>query len=117
MTRIFILALAGILTIISIKSVNGAELYGRFSSKHANIFDDAEAEVNCGKWEKTESIASNGKVNVRGIPGGRGCYLVIHHPNYKKSPKIQFSTRKSVVTLNAKIKIRKKDNRIIVLRR
>ena len=87
MTRICILALAGILSIISADRAAGAELYGTFTANNSNIFRGARVEVNCGDWGKTMPVAGSGKMNLRGIPDGRGCYLTVHHPDYKQSPR------------------------------
>jgi hypothetical protein len=108
-------ALAGILSILSANRATGAELYGTFTAGNSNIFRGAKVEVKCGDWEKMVPVASSGKTNLRGIPDGRGCYLTVHHPDYRQSPGVQFNTGKSVVTLNAELRIIK--NQIILFRR
>ncbi len=114
MSKIYLVALAGILTIISAKTVNGAVLYGKFSC--GIDLNDATVSMTCGDWaDGGVPIDSEGRIYVRGLPDKRICYLTVHHPSYKSSPKVRFSTYNIAVYFNAKIIIR--EGKIIVLSR
>lgn len=115
MNKILFSFLWGFLILALPASVNAAELYGKFSSNKSNLLKGASIFVKCDDWQQTVSIGSDGKYNVRGIPGNRGCFFVVKHPNYNDSPQVRFNTNKSVVTLNAELRLR--ENRILVLRR
>ena len=115
MNKLLFSFLGGFLILTMPALANAAELYGKFSSNKSSLLKGATMFVKCDDWQQTVKIGSDGKYNVRGIPGNRGCFFVIQHPKYKDSPQVRFNTNKSVVTLNAEL--RQRDNRILVLRR
>ncbi len=104
MSKICLAVLAAILTIISTKTVNGAELYCKFS--YGIELNNATVDVTCGNWEeKNLPITGEGKIYVRGLPGNRSCYLTVANPPFYPSSKVRFSTQSSVVSINARLKI------------
>ncbi|MCP4255370.1 MAG: hypothetical protein GY775_18595 [Candidatus Scalindua sp.] len=114
MSKIYFVVLVAILTVISTKTVNGAELHGKFS--YGGKLTEFTVDVKCGDWSREKlPIAGNGKIYVRGLPGNRNCYLTVDHSGYKRSPRVLFSTRSSVVSIVATLKIR--NGQIIVLSR
>jgi hypothetical protein len=112
----FLLTTLGIFLLLALSAIaNAAELYGQFSASDPAILRGAVIIVQCDEWQRSVSISKHGKYSVRGVPGNRGCFFTIQHPNFRESAKVGFSTNRSVVTLNAELRIR--DNRILVLRR
>ena len=108
-------SLGGFLMFTLASTASAAELYGKFSSANRDIFQEAVLFVSCDDWRQSVNIGKDGKYNVRGIPGNRGCFFTVKHPKFGESPEVRFNTNKSVVTLNAELRV--KDNRILVLRR
>jgi hypothetical protein len=112
----FVFSFLGVFLIFTLPTIaNAAELYGKFSSNNSSLLQGATILVKCDDWQQSVNIGKDGNYNVRGIPGNRGCFFTIKHPKYGESPEVRFNTNKSVVTLNAELRV--KDNRILVLRR
>lgn len=104
--------------LLSPGSVQAAELYGRFFSADPAILAGARIEVTCGSWRESDrgiAIAADGRYVVRAIPGGRGCSFVISHADYGESGRVNFNTNRSVVKIDAELRLR--GRQILVLRR
>lgn len=114
----YILLPAVLILIIALPALTyAAELYGKFSSSNPDILLDALVSVKCNNYSRSTNISSDGKYSVRGIPGNQGCYFTITYPDskYSDSPIVRFNTNRSVVTINAELRL--KNNQILVLRR
>ena len=110
-----IVSVAVILFLMMVVSqVNAAELKGSMWVKKSRIPSGSAMHVTCGKWRGRASFNKNGSYSLRRIPSNRSCTLRVTFPKARSAP-IPFSTRKSVVRINAEIKIVK--NALIILRR
>ena len=115
MKKFLITSLGAVLLFVLPIAVVAAELYGKFSTNNSSILQSATIFVRCDNWQQSAGIGGDGKYNVRGIPGNKGCYFTVQHPQYGESAEIRFNTNKSVITFNAELRL--KENRILVLRR
>ena len=103
-----------LLMMVAVYQVSAAELKGSMWVKKSKLPSGAVLQVTCGKWTGQASFSKSGSYSLRGIPSNRSCTLRVTFPTATSAP-MSFSTRKSVVRINAEIKLVK--NALILLRR
>ena len=94
--------------------VSAAELKGNMWVKKSKIPSGSTLLVTCGKWTGKTNFTKKGSYSLRRIPSNRSCTLRVTFPNATSAP-IPFGTRKSVVRINAELKLIGKA--LIILRR
>ena len=102
-----------LLMMVVVDQVCAAELKGSMWVKKSKIPSGALLQVTCGKWKGESQFHKNGSYSLRRIPSKRSCTLRVKFPKATSAP-ILFSTRKSVVRIDAEIKLVK--NALILLR-
>jgi hypothetical protein len=103
-----------LLMMVAVYQVSATELKGSMWVKKSKLPSGAVLQVTCGKWTGKANFSKSGAYSLRGIPSNRSCTLRVKFPSALSGP-IPFSTRKSVVRVDAEIKSVK--NALIILRR